>query len=181
MTDVILSKPKTGKLQLSKIDLNPAYRKEWQADMGDFLHLTRDGEILNNNAIYRTGMFGGVNEGGYFLLLKYVEAFYDAKILKMSNSKNAKHLASHWCILDMNGVEKQIFEPYASVYLVKDSILYTKDKGYYNIETGELLCSAYTSMSSSEFIFLDNQFDRDASRRGVWQVNKKTGEYNILK
>lgn len=113
----------------------------------------------------------------YFRLIKYVEAFYSNEI---KSAKDPKHLEDRWCIIDKNGVEKVEFEPYKYPYLVKDSCIYSIDKKYYNIETGEYYCSASSSMESSDFLFLENRFDQDKSKRGILKICKKTGKYELF-
>lgn len=52
---------------------------------------------------------------------------------------------------------------------------------YFNIETGELICRSYTSMQSDDHLFLDNQFDDDKTKRGVWKINKLDATVEIFK
>jgi hypothetical protein len=54
------------------------------------------------------------------------------------------------------------------------------NNNFYNIESGELYCKSFTSMGSSEFLFLDNQFDNDVSRRGVMRIDRVSGVYLIF-
>ncbi len=172
----------TGVLQLSSINPSVDYRKEWNVDMKDFVCLTRDGELVSDS-LYRVGGLNAPDllKDEYFMLIKYVEAFYPEHILRMAKSTDPKHLEGRWCIIDKHGVEKVEFEQFKSPYLINDSCIYSIDHNYYNIETGEFYGNAYTSISSDEFIFLDNQFDKDKSKRGVMKINKKTGKFEIFK
>lgn len=169
-------------IQLSKITLNEDYAKEWNERMKDFVVITKNGELVNNS-LYRVGGLGNKDNGnGYFLLLKYVEAYYPEEILKMSKSKNPKHLEGRWCILDKNGVEKKVFErslDYPS--LIEGSCIYTINRKYYNIETDEFYCEASDRMDSKEFIFLNNKYDKDENRRGIWKIHKTNCTYEIIK
>lgn len=171
----------TNDLQLSKIILKDDYVKEWNIYLNDFVCLTRNGELIRNT-LYR---IGGINsfdlkKDKYFMLLKYVEAYYSKDILKMSKSSKAKHLESRWCILDSDGNEKVEFKSFQSAYLIKNSCIYTYDNNYYNIETKELYCNAYKSIQTENYLLLDNAYDKDELKRGVMKINKKTGEFEII-
>jgi hypothetical protein len=171
----------SGELQLSKIKPNPEYCKEWNVDMDDFVCLTKDEQLISNS-LYRIGGLNSPNpqKDKYFMLLKYVEANYSEEVLRMSDSNRKKHLEGRWCILDSNGVEKIEFPAYKSPYLVKDSCIYSLDRNYYNIETGEHYCNAYNVIKSTDFLFLENEFDKDKSRRGVMKVNKQDGSWELF-
>ena len=164
-------------LQLSPIQLNDDYRKTWNERMNDFVVLTRNSEQINDS-LYRIGGIGSKPDGeNYFMLLKYVEDHYPAHIMKTSKSKDDKHLNGRWCILDKNGIEKVVFDSHKSPYLVKNSCIYSIDSNYYNIETGEFYCYAYKAIDSSEFLFLENNYDKDLSKRGVMKINKSDGSW----
>lgn len=179
--EIILFEPGTsagnGSLQLSPIKVNEDYLKEWNEHLNDFVCLTRNGKLISNS-LYRVG---GLNnpkpdKDRYFMLIKYVEAYYSADILKMSKSTTGpKHLEGRWCIIDSNGIEKVEFDYFKSPYLVEDSCIYSLNGNYYNIETGELYCHTFSSMSSKDYLFLNNQFDKDISKRGVLKISKRTG------
>lgn len=166
-------------LEFSYISLREDYRKKWNEHMKDFICLTKNGELVRPT-LYRIGGIGTPELGkdDYFMLLKHVEAFYEDSITKISKDK--PHLESRWCILDKNGDEKVEFKPFASPYLVKDSVIYSLNQKYHNIETGELYCTSYTSMTSGEFVFLENRFDKDTSKRGVMKIHKKTGAWELF-
>ncbi len=177
--------PNTGNglLQFSKIAVSEEYSKEWNIHENDFIGLTRNGELLRN-VLYRIGGLNTpkLNEDEYFCLIKHVEAFYSKDIMKISKSNNPKHLQGVWCILDKNGNEKVEFPPFKSPYLVKDSCIYSLDNNYYNIETGEKYgCYTYSSVQSKEFLFLDNSYDKDNSKRGVMKINKKDGTFELFR
>ena len=127
----------SSSIQFSKISLKEDYCKKWNIHLNDFLVLTRNGELIRN-VLYRIGGLNNpkLNKDRYFLLLKHVEAFYSAEIMKHSKSKDNRYLESKWCILDINGNEKVEFDSFKSPHLVKDSCIYSLDNKYYNIETG---------------------------------------------
>lgn len=164
-------------LQLSKFSIKEDYREKWNIHEKDFVCLTKKGKLISD-VLYRTGRFGGNIKDDYFMLLKHVEAFYPDSITK--DKKEKPHLASNWCILDKNGIEKVVFSEFKSPYLVKDSCLYSIDGNYYNIETGEFYCQSYPSMISSNYIFLDNKYDKDEAKRGVMRINKKDGTWELF-
>lgn len=167
-------------LQLSQIKVDEDYCKKWNERMNDFVVLTKNGELISNS-LYRVGGMGCKPDGrNYFMLLKYVEDYYSADIMRMSKSKDSKHLSGRWCIIDKNGIEKVVFESFKSPYLVNGSCIYSLDSKYYNIETGELYCYASTSMQSNEFLFLETRFDNDKSKCGVMKIDKKTGIWELF-
>ena len=180
--DLVLNQPFSsgdGSLQLSPISIKEDYRKKWNIHEKDFVCLTKNGELISNS-LYRVGGFGGDIKKDYFLLLKHVEAFYSKDILRMSKNNDPKHLEGRWCIIDKNGFEKVEFPNFKHPYLVTDSCLYSIDGNYYNIETGEFYCSANSSMVSADYLFLENTYDKDKSKRGVMKINKKDGTWVLF-
>lgn len=167
-------------LQLAPFQFNPEYCSEWGVHNNDFVVLVRDGERINDS-VYRTGMFKPKLDGGYFMLLKYTEAYYSEDIMRCSNDSDPKHLEGRWCILDPNGVEKKTFKGMLdNPYLVDNSRIYSLDSKYYNVETDEFYCYASDSFSSNEFLFLHNNFDNDKSRRGVMKIRKSDGTFELF-
>jgi len=168
-------------LQLSPIQVDSKYCKKWNERMTDFVVLTKNGERINNN-LYRVGGLNNPNpsKDNYFMLIKYVEAFYSDDIVRMSKRKDSKHLEGRWCIIDKNGIEKVEFPRFKNPYLVENSCIYSVDGDYYNVENGECYCChASSTMQSSDFLFLDNRFDSE-SKRGVLKICKKTGKYELF-
>lgn len=172
---------KTDGLQLSPIDVNENYRKEWSAYCNDFVCLTVNGELLRET-LYRVGGLNTPNLGidKYFMLIKHVEGFYSDEILKMAKSDNPKHLESRWCILDSMGNEKIEFSQFKHPYLLKDSCIYSIDNSYYNIETGECYGRSYHSMTSKDFLFIDNTYEKDKSKCGIMKISKIDGTWEIF-
>lgn len=188
-----LSIPEAGKnvgdntLQLSKIIINEDYRKEWNIKNEDFVCLTKNGELVSNS-LYRVGGMGADIKKDYFLLLKYVEAICDFKFVrecyKDKSNKEVellrKHLKGCWCIIDKNGIEKKQFDQFDSPYIVSDSCIYSFKSNYYNIETGEFYCYASSAIKSADYLFLENAYGKDESRRGVMKINKKDGSWELF-
>lgn len=170
----------TDTLELNPIIVNEDYCKKWNITGNDFLCLSKNGQILRNT-LYRKGGFNSTKvTDDYFILIKYVEDYYSKEIMKMSKSKDSKHLDGRWCILDKFGNEKIVFEKSLDYpYLVNNSCIYHINGKYCNIETGYLYCSTSKSMESSDYLFLENRFDNDKSKRGVMKINKKTGTYEL--
>ena len=167
-------------LQLSPISVNEDYCKKWNIHSKDYVCLTKNGELLRQT-LYRVGGMGRPKLGvdNYFMLLKYVEAFYSDEITKDKSRK--PHLEGRRCIIDKEGNEKIEFKSSLSYpYLVKDSCIYTIDSKYYNIETGEFYCSSRGSMTSTDYLFLNNEYDKDESKRGVMKINKKDGTWELF-
>ncbi len=165
-------------LQLSPIKIKEDYRKKWNISENDFVCLTKNGQLVSSS-LYRVGGLGSANDikKDYFLLLKYVEAFYADNITKEVSRK--PHLEGRWCIIDKNGIEKVEFDAYKSPYL-KGGVIYCIDNKFCNIETGEVYCDSYTAISSTDYLFLENAYDKDKSKRGVMKINKKDGSYELF-
>lgn len=179
-----------GPLALNPIIVDAAYAQKWNADAKDFMLLTKGGEVLRNT-LYRIGGMNfnlKVDSDTYFLLLKYSEDIYDSDFIKRCYPNKStqdqqaarKHLKYQWVIIDFNGIEKVEFPQFASPYLVKDSCVYSLDRKYYNIETKELYCYSSESFASKDFLFINNRFDDDKSKRGVLKINKKAGTFELF-
>lgn len=162
-------------VELTPIELPEDYCRKWNTHERDFVQLTRYGVPINNS-IYRTGMFGGKFKDGYTLLLKYTEALYNDSITRDEARK--RHLEGIWCIVDKNGVEKVNFKKFENAYL-SGGVIYSVDRNYYNIETGELIGSSSQTMASDDYIFLEDHFNKDTSKRGVIQIKKSDGSWQI--
>lgn len=173
---------KTDGLQLCPITINEDYRKKWNVYCHDFYCLTLNGNLLRET-LYRIGGLNTPNlaEDKYFMLIKHVEAFYSKHIMRMAKSNDPKHLENRWCILDNTGNERIEFNGFKSPYLVKGSCIYSLDSTYYNIETGECYGSSYHSMTSKDFLFIDNTHERDKSKCGIMKVNKIDGTWELFK
>lgn len=173
-------------LMFSHIDLDEKYAKEWNTHNSDFFLLSKNGEPIRNT-LYRKGGLSNIKLGvnKYFILLKYSEAIYSKEFMakiKGRSSETAKHLQSSWVILDYLGNERlEIKDNLEYPYLVDNSCIYSIGQRYYNIETGEFYCRSSESMHSSDFLFLNNQFDDDKSRRGVMKIDLKTGLWELFK
>lgn len=188
---------KSGQLRLIKANINDDYRNEWKIshNMDDFFHLSKNGELISNT-LYRIGGFTVINNYDdyfiydYSIIIKYVEAHYSPEIMKLSkefyktnNSKfdnSTKHLEPNFVIIDQNGVERVQFEKHKSPILYANSCIYSLDGKYYNIETGEFYCDTNKLIESKEFLFLENRYDKDKSKRGVLKIDKKTGKADFF-
>jgi len=164
-------------IEVKPVILSGKYRKKWNVNMNDFVNLYVNGEKVNNN-IYRVGGFGATLKDKYFMLLKYTKAHYSDEITKEKREK--PHLKGCWCIIDNNGVEKVNFKQFDNVYL-SGGLLYSIDGKYYNIETKYFYCDTRSVMKTDNFIFLENAYDKDESKRGVLKIDKLTGEFELIK
>ena len=163
-------------LKLNHIVVDADYMQKWNERLEDFVLLTFNGKVLRHT-LYRKGGIGGYWKDGYMMLIKHVEAFYDDSITK--DPKRKPHLESRWCIIDWQGNEKVEFTSFKHGYIVGGQI-YSIENKYYNIETGEFYCKAYHSVSSDEYLFLQNDYDENSEKRGVIMINKKDGTYKLF-
>jgi len=167
---------------MAKLELRPAtllakYCKKWNVHPDhDYCHLYKDGEIVGFT-LYRLGGMGGKLTDRYFLILKYIEKYYEDSITKVKSKK--PHLAGHWCIMNQDGKEMIVFKQFDNVYL-QGGLLYVLDSLYYNIETGECYGSAYNSIASAEFLFISRIYDADKTKRGVLKINKLDGSTELF-
>jgi hypothetical protein len=170
----------SGRLQLSRITPPEDYCKKWNVTSTDFVCLTRNGKLINNT-LYRVGGIGNSNisDKDYFTLLKYTEDFYKDNITK--DPKRKPHLAGSWVIIDKHGVVKVEFKGLRHGYMIKNSVIYHIESDYYNIETKEHICYASAHCESSEFLFLEDRYGKDKSRRRVLKVHKQTGAWELFK
>lgn len=169
-------------LTLTRTYLTPEYRKKWNVSprTDDFYTLNYKGH--ESHSIYRKGGFFNENDlnKDYFMLLKQVEDYYSDHILKMSATKDPKHLDQRWAIIDKFGNEKKVFESFKCPYL-SGGVIYSVDSEYFNIETGESYGYHQKTLKSKNYIFLDQEYHKDVEKRGVWKVELKTGKYEIIK
>ena len=175
-------------MKLKPIKLSEEYRKEWNVSsrLDDFCVLTDDfGNRLNDSVYRRGGLFSPSNDkdlnNRYFILFKQVESFYPDSIMIHLSTNDNKYLDNCSCIIDQNGVEKYVkIGGIDYPYLIKDSCIYHVSSKYYNIETNECYCRADNSMACSDFLFLENKYDRDVTKRGIIKIDKKTGISELL-
>lgn len=168
----------TDSLELRPFELSEKYRKKWNVNksLNDFLQLYSDNKLVSDS-IYRVGGFGYSLNGMYFQLLKQVEDHYDDSITKIKKDK--PHLSSCNCILNLKGEEVRVFNKFEHVYLI-GGVVYSLNNKIHNIETNEFYGSGKT-MKSGEFIFVDNNYHDDKSKRGILRINKITGETKLYK
>lgn len=168
-----------NKITLVPVTVCPKYLKKWNAEhTNDFVHLYVNGKKVSDT-LYRIGGFGAKFDNQYFMLLKQVEDKYNDLITK--DKKRKKHLADRWCIIDNNGKEIKVFRKFASPYIF--GVVYSLNNHYFNIETGEQYdggLGVYSTLSTEKYLFLDNNYDKDVSKRGVIKIDKRTGEYEVF-
>jgi len=164
-------------LKLSPIEVNEEYLKKWNEHSSGFHHLTLNGNILNNNRLYRVGGLSKPDlNADYFQLIRYTEDFYSDDITKDKKSK--PHLKSEFVIIDKFGAEKVIQQGLDYLHIVKDSCIYSAGNKYYNIETDYHYATAYKTIESKDYLFLGNYYDKE--KGSAMKIDKKTGKFEIL-
>lgn len=182
-------------LVFGKMTLDEAYAKEWRADnLNDFLCLLYDGKLVSDT-LYRVGGLGTLNfkKGNYLMLLKHTEDIYSQAFMHRCYDKEqrkrldpailtGKHLKSQWCIIDKQGVEKQVFDDGLNYpYLIKNSVLYGYKDRIWNIESGyEYGRKTGSTLESEQYLFFEYYGD-DERKQGIMRVNKKTGTWKVHK
>lgn len=189
-TIIIRNSTVKNKVELKPVVLDDEYRKKWRVHQNDFYHLYVNG-IRANDSLYRVGGFGTKLNEKYFILLKQVESTYDKKIMsetkkfaeKMGDKhdNNPRHLANCSCIIDENGVEKKVFQQFDSPWTLGGCI-YKLNNQYRNIETDELILeSSGNCMSSNDYLFVNDEFNRDKEKRGVVRICKWNGKTKLYR
>ena len=64
---------------------------------------------------------------------------------------------------------------------IEDSCIYSIGSKYYNIETKELYCESFRSMTSKQYLFLENRYDTDKDKIGILKIDKITGKVELFK
>jgi hypothetical protein len=170
---------KPQRLELRPAVIDEAFAKKWNVRLENgYCNLYVDG-VKKSDTLYRLGGFGNLTDGkDYYIILKYLKESYSDSVT--TDKKQKLHLASHECIIDKDGNEKIVnpksFLKY--VYLV-GGVVYKYDDAYYNIETNEKICDGHKDIRSDEYIFVENPYDQDKDKRGVYVINKKTGDYKL--
>lgn len=177
-------------LQLNPITLNKEYMKEWNIDNNDFFWLAKNGMPLRNTLYRKGGMSNpNISKDKYFILLKYTKELYTSDFIKgcypdkshEEQQRKRKHLMCQSVILDSNGDEKLVAKQFDHIYLVDpNSCIYSCNSNYYNIETGYCYGDSTYSLKSKEFIFVNNYYDKDASKCGVIKINKQDGSWELF-
>jgi len=181
-------------ITLVNTPISNEYRKKWNIHprLDDFVTIHKDDKQISPQ-LYRVGGFRLDLNKPYFMLIKQVESYYDYSITNSKSKARNRHLAGHWCIINQNGVEKQVFSQFTNVYIVA-GIVYSIDNNYYNIETGEYYGHSSNHMKSSDFLFINNEYSFDCynknykdqsidpkERLGVYKINIHDGSYEIFK
>ena len=166
-----------NKIELIHANLSPEYRKKWNChSLDDFGLLYKNGEKVNDT-LYRIGGMGADINANYFCILKHVEAFYPDSITKIKKDK--PHLESQWVILNNDCEEKVNTGSFNAPYLIGGCI-YTVKSNIYNINTNEMYAYSGKWMRTNDFIFVENPYDENASKRGVLKINKEDGSFELF-
>jgi hypothetical protein len=162
-------------IEFKPVIIDEDYRKKWNIHNRDFIQLYKDG-VKISDTFYRIGGIGGDWTDGYIMLLKYVEAYYDDVVTK--DKKQKPHLENQWCILNEDGIEKVNFNRFEDPYL-KGGVIYSCGSKYYNIETGEYYGESYNCMHTKDYIFINNAYDKDKTKRGILRIHKFNGAVKL--
>lgn len=167
-------------LKLKPAELSPEYRKEWNVHETDILQLYDGDEKISEN-LYRIGGLGTQLKDQYFCLLKLVEGYYSDSITK--DPKQKKHLATCHVALNLDGEEVFQTNSFQYLYLLGGVLCSTEIAGskiLVNLLTSEIIIKEYSStFSSDEYLFVENRFDKDKTKRGVFQISKADGSVKI--
>ena len=84
-------------IQIISIKINEDYAKKWNVHLRDFVCITKNNKLLTLT-LYRIGGIrtNKIKGKKYFMLLKYVEAFYSKSIINFTKTKDSRHLESRW-------------------------------------------------------------------------------------
>jgi len=167
-----------------EVILTDEYMKEWnisnQNHKFGMLYSPRNGKL--SNEIFRIGGLSTFkSDEKYMQLLLQVESFYSDEIMKMSKIHKVKettnkHLSNTTVIVDANGEIKASFNSLSYPNLI-GGILYIQDGKCYNIETEEMICNVCSSAESKEYIFIEDRYNKEKTKRGVYQIQLETGNY----
>ena len=164
------------------VTLDKDYKKKWNVinSADDFGIIMRNGNIVNDK-LFRIGGLTTLIEGEqYISLLLQKESFYSKKIMDMAKSSGtANHLDSQTTFLNNNGEIVITFDKSLTYPRIVGGCIYSMDNSYYNIKTKEFICRGYDSMKTKDFLFVNNRYDNDVARRGVFQINIHNGTYVI--
>ena len=168
-------------MKFVKKEFNEKYSKKWNIYMDDYVQLADDNGNLISDSVYRMGGMFSWNDfknGEYFELIKYTEEYYGDNITK--DKKKKPHLEGRHCIIDKNGVEKVICESFEYPCIRKNSVIYSRDKGLYNIETGEYYGKPSTEINGEKYIIIENRWEKDENLKGVFMIHKKSGIKQLI-
>lgn len=173
-------------LQLSKIQLDEAYCKEWNITSNDFYLLCKNNKPISYT-LYRKIFLSEPNleKDKYFILLKHTECLYSKDFIKKIYSlltdkdleTKRKYLKTNYVILDSEGNEKFVTKDKEcySPYLVKNSCIFSINSYYYNIEDNYFYGYSTNTIETKNYLIL-----KLINKSCVLQINKKTGKFKII-
>jgi hypothetical protein len=177
--------PYNDDIEFSPIVLTDEYAKKWNERSSDFFKIYKDGVPVSEK-IYRQGGLFNKNDLNqpYFQIIRYSEALHDRKTFPKHTTEQLRHLKPTWVIIDSKTGE-EVYEFANSLdngRIFKNSILCSYKNSIFNIKSGEKLVEnlSVSSLESSEFLFVDNSFDTDKSKRGVYKIHKMTAEIEVF-
>lgn len=175
-----------NKIELRKAEVSDEYRKKWNDHGMTYYHLYVNGVKKSDNLYRKGGFFNDSNlNNDYFILLKQVEDYYNDTIT--TDLKDKPHLAQHSTIINNNGDERYVADHFDTIYHLGGVVFSIKNIGgegkIMNVLTGEIYSKGYydITMSSEEYVFVDNRFTKDKDKKGVLKINKSNGSYELFK
>lgn len=167
---------KNTNLTLVPISMPKEYAKEWNVHGNDYLGLCKNGKLISNTYYRKGGLFN--NKGYDFIhIIKHVEELYHDSIT--TDAKRKKHLASYFCLINKEGQETKVFEQFDNSYLLCNAV-YNSKYGYFNTFTNELYCKGTKSIDSTNYLFLESSYSTPENKRGVYKIDKQTGEFELF-
>ena len=149
-------------------DLNNGYELLSISGKDDYCHLYKDGKQISKEIFRKGGMCGGFKDG-FCQLINY-------KITKNKKKYGGNYTFGEHCIIDETG--KIVFRQEGMldhIYL-QGGMIVASDGKYYNLLTGEKIAEGYSSVSSDDYIFVQNYI---AGKQKVYEIEKKTGKVII--
>ena len=143
--------------------------KSIENNISRYSHLYKDGVKISNTYFRLGGFDTGFNNKLYASLIHYPNYPID------------KECWGNHCIIDSNGKIVLEAEKFDSSLYYLDGVIAKKRDIYINLLTGEPIVKSYsTSLKSKEFIFVECNDYEDKFKKGIYKINKNTGEFEIF-
>jgi len=176
-----------NEIKLIKVVLNYDTMKKFNINKNDFYQLQINGEIKSPTYYRQHHNFFNESDlkNNYFILLKQIEDIYPDVVTK--DNKRKLHYGNYPCVIDNNGNEVYVGEEYSSIFLLGGEILLENphfvgsDLNIINLKNNNLIIKgkSLNYFKSKNYIFVENRYDTDKIKRGVYQIDVLTGEYIV--
>jgi len=147
----------------------------------NYMNMFFDNEQVGDN-IFRIGGLGGKFKDGYCGLLVYREELYSKDIVAHTGSKERRHLAGHWCIVNEKGkILVETESQFENLHHIGGVLVKMEKRGIVNIETNKIILPEVSgqSLKSDDYYFVEVNYDKDCEH-GVYKIEKSTGKYEIF-